>query len=533
MNRSNSLLLAATLLLFCAMAAAPRAAALPGSAGQLGTVNFPTSCSAAAQPLMVTGLAFLHSFQYMQAKQTFHDAAERDPHCAMAHWGEAMSLYHQLWDFPQPDTLAEGHKDIEEAQKIGAPTERERDYISAAAAFFADNPKLTHLERTQAYSAALAKLHAHSPDDVEAAAFYALSLVALAYEDQPNETSDRKAAIAILQPLLRSHPGDPGVAHYLIHATDTPELAPLGLEAARRYAKIAPDSSHAIHMPAHIFVRLGLWQESIASNIAAAASGKRAAEMHHAEFHYQTHAMDFLNYSYLQSGQEAKARQVIADTQHVVGASDEDKADHAAHLAARTAVELHRWKEAASLPVPNIRLIWQDETYWARAIGAARSGDVAEARAAVAKLTEIVAAREKHQKEEGYIVPAEKATDLSEAESWLLFAEGKHEDALREMRAAADRQDNNGYDSLAIPSREMLADMLLELKRPADALAEYKVALKNSPNRFDSVYGAFRAANATGDTKAAHGYEAKLVEICGPGADRPELAEARALLAQK
>lgn len=509
------------------------AKAAPAHPDELGTVQFPTSCSAGVQPAITTGVALLHSFQYQLAEQTFSDIAQGDKRCAIAHWGKAMSLYHQLWDFPQPDTLAEGRKEIAEAQKLGAATERERSYIAAAAAFYQDNPKLTHLERTQAYSAALAKLHAQFPGDIEAAAFYTLSLVALAEQDHPNETAHRKAAIDILEPLLRSHPGNPGLAHYLIHATDTPEFAPQGLEAARRYAKIAPDSSHAIHMPSHIFVRLGLWQESITSNIAAWHSGARATEMHHAEFHYQTHAMDFLNYSYLQAGQEAKAREVIAATQNVVGASGEDKADHAAMLAARTALELHRWNEAASLPIPAVRQLWLDSTYWARVIGAARSGNPAAARADVEKLKQVIAAREKHQKEEGYDVSPEKPTDLREAEAWLLFSEGKTNDALGEMRAAADHQDKEGYDSLAIPAREMLADMLLELKRPNDALAEYKISLKNSPNRFDSLYGAAESARAVGQTAVAREYDAKLFEICGPGADRPELAAFRAELAHQ
>ena len=497
---------------------------------ELGRVQFPTSCSAAAQPAIVTGVALLHSFQYQLAEQTFSQAADRDPSCAMAHWGKAMSLYYPLWDLPQPDTLAKGRAEVEQAQKLAAPTERERLYIAAAAAVFQDNPQLTYLQRTQAFSDALAKLHRQFPQDVEASAFYALSFVALAQLDPPNETSTREAAIAILEPLLKSHPDSPGVAHYLIHATDTPQFAPQGLEAARRYAKIAPDSSHALHMPSHIFVRLGLWQESIASNIAARDSGARAAEMHHAESHYQTHAMDFLNYSYLQSGQESKAREVIASEQNVVGASEEDKVDHGAELSARTAIELHRWKEAASLPVPSVKLIWQDSTYWARAIGAARSGDSSAARAAVEKLKEIVAAREKHQKDQGYVVPQEKATDLSEAEAWLLFSEGKNDEALNELRAAADRQDKQSYESLAIPAREMLADMLLELHRPADALAEYKTALKNSPNRFDSLFGAGESARAAGNAAAARDYDAKLVEVCSPAADRPELRAAKSYL---
>lgn len=510
-------------------AARPAAAA----ADELGKVQFPTSCSSSVQSTIVTGVALLHSFQYQLADQTFTQAAKDDPRCAMAHWGKAMSLYQQLWDFPQSDTLAAGRKEIAEAQKLGAPTERERLYIAAAAAFFQDNPKLTHVERIKLYSAALSRLHAQFPQDVEAAAFHALSLVALADEDHPNETPDREAAIAILQPLLESNPENPGVAHYLIHATDTPEFASQGLEAARRYARIAPDSSHALHMPSHIFVRLGLWQESIASNIAARDSGARAAEMHHAEFHYQTHAMDFLNYSYLQSGQERKAREVIAAAQNVVGANDENKADHAAMLAARTALELHRWKEAASLPVPKIRQLWLDTTYWARAIGAARTGDPESARADVEKLKEVVAAREKRAKEEGYEVSPEKPSDLGEAEAWLLFSEGKTNEALSEMRAAADRQDKKGVDSLAIPAREMLADMLLELKRPAEALAEYKTALKNSPNRFDSLYGAAQSARAAGDSSSAREFDAELLEVCGPGADRPELSTAKAVVARK
>jgi tetratricopeptide (TPR) repeat protein len=319
----------------------------------------------------------------------------------------------------------------------------------------------------------------------------------------------------------------------LIHATDRPEFAAQGLEAARRYATIAPDSAHALHMPSHIFVRLGLWQDSIISNIAANASGAHAAEMHQAESHYQTHAMDFLSYSYLQSGQEARAREVIEHTNHVVGANDEDKAGHRAYLAARTVLELHRWKEAAALPIQAIRKTWSDTTYWARAIGAARSGDVAAAESDVKELAQLVAEREKRSKKSGYTVSTEKATDLREAEAWLAFAKGKPDDALQELRAAADRQDKNGGESVGIPAREMLADMLLELKRPSEALAVYKTVLKNSPNRFDGLLGAARSAQASGDTGGAQSFYAKLAEICAPGADRPELSEAKTYLAQK
>jgi hypothetical protein len=509
------------------------ASAWPGApADQLGKVNFPTTCSSDVQPAIEKGVALLHSFQYTESEKTFADVAWRDPKCAIAHWGMAMALYHQLWDFPDNKTLKEGHKDIEQAQKLHSANAREQAFITAAAALFQKKSKMSHADRIKAYSSALEHAHAQSPDDVEFGSFYALSLVALA-EENVDATTNRKKAIAILDPLLQQHPDHPGVAHYMIHATDRPEFAAQGLEAARRYAAIAPDSAHALHMPSHIFVRLGLWQDSINSNIAANASGAHAAEMHLAESHYQTHAMDFLSYSYLQSGQEAKAREVIAHVDHVVGANEESKADHRAYFAARTALELHRWKEAADLPVPSIRREWLDTTYWARAIGAARSGDVAGAEADLKELTQLVAEREKRSMKSGYTVSTEKATDLREAEAWLAFAKAKSDDALAELRAAADRQDKDGGDSIGIPAREMLADMLLELQRPAEALSEYKTALKNSPNRFDSLYGAAHAAQATGDATSAQRFYAKLTEVCLPGADRPELAEAKTYLAQK
>jgi hypothetical protein len=499
---------------------------------QLGKVNFPTSCTAEAQPTIEKGVALLHSFQYKESEQTFAAAATREPKCAIAYWGKAMALFHQLWDFPDDKTLKEGRKDIEKAQKLHSANPREQSFIDAAAAFFQKKSKMTHAERTQAYSTVLEHFYSANSGDAEIGAFYALSLVSLAEEDVET-TANLQKAISILDPLLQQHPDHPGVAHYLIHAADRPEFAAHGLEAARRYAAIAPDSAHALHMPSHIFVRLGLWQDSITSNIAATASAAHAAEMHMAEFHYQTHAIDFLSYSYLQSGQEAKARELIEHSNHVVGASEEDKADHRAYLAARTALELHRWKEAAALPIPAIRKNRNDTTYWARAIGEAHSGDVTGAESDVKELTQFVADREKRSKKSGYTVSTEKASDLREAEAWLAFAKGKSDEALQELRAAADRQDKDGGESVGIPAREMLADMLMELKRPAEAIAEYKTVLKNSPNRFDGLLGAARSAQATGDTGGAQSFYAKLAQVCGAGADRPELAEAKTYLAQK
>jgi tetratricopeptide (TPR) repeat protein len=379
---------------------------------------------------------------------------------------------------------------------------------------------------------AMAKLHVLSPEDIEAAELYALALVSLAGQDV-DARENRLRAIEILDPIFAAHPNSPGAAHYLIHAADTPEFASRGLAAARAYAKIAPDSSHAIHMPSHIFARLGLWQESITSNLAASASAEHATDMHMAESHYQTHAMDYLDYAYLQSGQEAKARAVAASAMAVHGASEEDRLDHHAQLEARNALELHRWKGAAELKVPDIKLLSLDTTYWVRAIGAARSGDVAGAKRDVEKLTEIVALRDDHSRSEGYKVSKEKATDLREAEAWLLFAQGQRDEAVTELTAAAEREAKEGGEHTRVPAREMLGDMYAEMKKPAEALAAYNASLKDSPNRFDSLYGAGLAARASGDTSGAQSYFAKLEAIAGPAADRPELAEAKTYLAQK
>jgi tetratricopeptide (TPR) repeat protein len=497
---------------------------------QLGSVNFSTSCAAQAQPTVEKGVALLHSFQYQQAEATFDEATKQDPECAIAYWGKAMSLYHELWDFPDAETLAKGRGFVHEGEKPGGKMPVERDYIAAAAAFYAD-AKLTHKARVEAYSRAMEKVYKDSPENPDAAAFYALSLVNLAgYQD---ELVNRKKAIAILEPMFEQHPDNPGLAHYLIHATDTPELAPEGLAAARSYAKIAPDSSHALHMPSHIFTRLGLWQESIDSNIAAAAAAKKATEAHEADANYQLHAMDFLNYAYLQSGQEAGARQVLAELKNVPGASAEDLAEHEGWFASRNALELHRWKEAAALTIPNAKLSGQESTWFVRAVGAARNGDPSAARADLKKLEEATSAERSESMHMGYSAGSGQSVDEQEAEAWIEFAEGKTEQAVKTMRAAADRQDSGGVDSLAMPAREMLGDMLAELKRPGDALEAYRASLKESPNRFDGLWGAAQTAEAAGDSQAAKEYYSKLVDACGPGADRPELQEARGYLAAK
>jgi Tfp pilus assembly protein PilF len=511
-----------------ALALSPSASAAP-QASKLGTVTFPNSCSAEAQGSIAKGVALMHSFQYTEATQTFEEALRREPKCPALHWGKAMAMYEQIWYFPDEKHLKEGRKEIEKAQKLHSRNAREQGFLDAAASFF-QKGKLSEQARIQAYSNALERLHSQNPHDPEAGSFYALSLLALSEEDKDHTMEDMKKAVAVLEPLLQEHPGHPGVAHYLIHATDRPELAAQGLEAARRYAAIAPDSSHALHMPSHIFVRLGMWPESIASNAASKTAGAQAAAAHRAESHYQVHAMHFLMYSYLQSGQEAKAREVIEQTKDIVGADQDGKANAHAFFSALATLDLHRWKEAAELPPPPKG---GRDTFWARAIGAARSGDVNAAESALKRLDQLIAEGAKRGRNRAGSGSDEKPVDVQEAEAWLAFAKGQTQDALTALRAAADHEDKNGGEGVGVPAREMLADLLLELKHPAEALAEYKANLQTAPNRFDGLLGAARAAQAAGNASAAQSYYAKLSEICVAGADRPELAEAKTYLAQK
>lgn len=498
---------------------------------QLGDVNFHTSCSPQVQPVMNQAVGLLHSFQYQQAESAFGEVAQRDPQCATAYWGKAMSLYHQLWDFPDAKTLATGRGYIFEAEKDGPKTPTERDYIVAAAAFYQDKAGLSHEARVAAYAQAMQVVYKDSFGDPNAAGFYALALVNLAqYQDA---TANLKKAIALLQPMFTKFPNNPGLAHYLIHASDTPDLAPEGLAAARRYAKIAPDSSHALHMPSHIFTRLGLWQESIDSNVAAAEAARKATLAHEADATYQLHAMDFLDYSYLQNGQAAKAHEVVAELKNVPGAGSSDILDHQAYFAARNAVELHRWKEAVALVPPHLPMDRLADTYFARALGAAHSGDTKAASVELAKLDEAVAAERAESKRMGYSAGSGESADHKKVEAWIDFANGKKDQAIKSLGSLADREDAAGVDSLAIPAREMLGDMLFATKEPEQALAAYQTALKESPNRFDGLWGAAQAAEASGDAPGAKQYYAKLLSVCGPGADRPELKQAREYVQRK
>jgi len=488
---------------------AEQAAVNPGSAGGLGKVVFPNSCSASAQPAMLQGIAQLHSFQYAAATSAFTEVTHIDPKCAVAYWGLAMSSYRPLWDGADQKALTKGRHFLDQIQKDWPVSQREQEYINAIAIIFSDNRHLGD-ERIVAYSRAMADIAKKYPDDGEAQAFYALSLLALPHDD----TKIREQVIAILNKLMASQPEHPGAVHYLIHAADTSELAPQGLEAARRYAKIAPDSSHALHMPAHIFVRLGLWQESVDSNLAAAAAAAEATRNHMGEAQYQFHAMDFLDFSYLQLGEEAKARQVVEDLTKVVGGSEGWIRNLRVILTTRNLLELHRWKEALAL-VPQGDTFEFQLVYALHAIAAARTGDAHAAEENYKNLKKAMKQKAGKDHLEDY--------RRQEVEAWVAFAKGDSKKAVKLMRAAAARQDKEDSGDFTVPAREMLADVLMELHQPAQALGEYESVLKMSPNRFNDLYGAASSAQMAGESAKAKSYYSKLRENCPPAADREEL----------
>lgn len=509
----------------CCFAAKVRSSPSPATAGQaarLGHVEFPISCAASVQSEFSTGVAYLHSFQYSQAMKSFEDVSKRDPKCAMAYWGLAMSLYHELWDFPDAAALKRGHDYAQTAEQIGGATPREREYIAAIADFYRSDPKLGQVARTEAYSKAMAKLHAENPSDVNAGAFYALSLVALA-QDGVDGLANRKHAIAILQNLFAARPDNPGVDHYLIHAADTPELASQALAAARKYTTLAPDSAHALHMPSHIFTRLGYWKESIESNSASVAAAERATRAGDKEASYQFHAMTYLEYAYLQRGQNQKAREVIAQVMQVPGDTPTALADEQALFRVTYAMETHDWKAASTMTLPPHNNFPSDhaDVYWARTIGAARLGDARGARANLAQLQHVFDSVPKSEWKHQYLRPVY----LTEAEAWTDFAEGKPAVAEKTMREAAAAEKSGG-EELAVPAQEMLGDLLLALHKPA--LAAYERSLKDNPYRFNSLYGAAQAAKAEGMPEKAKSYLAQLEKSCAPDADRPELKEVAA-----
>jgi tetratricopeptide (TPR) repeat protein len=505
---------------------------------QLGTVTFPVSCAVSVQKPFERGVALLHSFWYEEAEKEFTRIAVDDPRCAMAHWGIAMSLWHQLWNNPDAQVVQRGLDEVHEAKTTDGPaTPREKAYIAAIAAFYSDSKRLTHEARAKAYSDAMKKVYDSYPDDHEATVFYALSL--LASEPHDDATfANRKQAAAILEKLFATEPDHPGVAHYLIHSYDKPQLAQLGLPAARRYAQIAPSAPHALHMPSHIFARVGLWQDDINSNLASIAATRKTAAMHMGGEGHQFHAMDFLFYAYMQSGRDADAKALIAEIRAMPNKKDDmygkgydPHAASLAHLSALYPIEMHDWPTAAALPATEVAGAAEySMIYWARAIGSAHLRKPDDVRKDIAEIERIYKKRVAEKSDFADAVE----DDRKVAEAWLAFAEGKDDDAVEALRPIAAKEDSLGDEPEGIPAREMIADILLEAKRPQQALAEYQTDLKLHPNRFDGLYGAGRAAEAAGRQSDASEYYALLLKVCdGSNSTRPELSRARGLVAQK
>lgn len=512
---------------------------------KLGRVSFPVSCRPAVQQRFNRALALLHSFQYVEAEQAFAEITASDPNCAMAWWGEAMSLYHPLWVPPTPAELQKGREAVGKARDVSAKTQRERDYIAAVETFYKDAGKLGHWERARAYATAMEVVSRRYPQDREAAIFYALALNGTAPASEKN-LANRATAARILYRVWPREPAHPGIAHYLIHSYDYPSLARLALPAARRYAKVAPSSAHALHMPSHIFTRLGMWSDSIQSNLASAAAAKQqvAKAQPGTASQDQLHALDYLMYAYLQGAQDEQAKSILDEAQ-AYSAVDQVvfQAAYAWTAApARFALERRRWNEAASLTLHPAAFPWdrfrfaEANIYFARAVGAARSGDAAAARREVDKLASIHTAL--GEAKAGYDWATQVQIQRQAAAAWLAQAEGKTDEAGRLLRAAAELEDSTDKHPVTpgaiLPAREMLGDLLLELKQPTQALQEYEAALQTAPNRFNSLYGAARAAELAGNRQKARTYYTKLTMICrhANGA-RPELHQAKAYLAKK
>jgi tetratricopeptide (TPR) repeat protein len=490
----------------------------------LGMVRFETSCAPSVRADFNRAMALLHSFWYDEAASAFRQIAGADPSCGMAWWGVAMSYYHPLWAPPTPEELKAGSEAAERALTAGARTRRERDYIAAIHAFYKDSATIDHLARAQRYRDAMGALHRSYRRDPEAGILYALTLIKIS-PATPEDFHNQEEAAKILNAVLRKQPKHPGVAHYLIHSYDLPGLAHHALAAARSYSKIAPDSPHALHMPSHIFTRLGLWQDSVASNLASADSARRHVRKNKPEAASfdELHAMDYLTYAYLQLGQDRTARQMVEQARSATEFDQENVAAAYALAAipARYALERRQWEEAASLELHPSKFHWERFPHcvalndFARGIGAARKGDLGAARAALSRIEE----RKKALADVKDVYDwagAVEAQALSVA-AWIAHGEGKAEEAVKLMRAAADLEDKTGKHPVTpgalLPARELLGDLFLELNRPAEALTEYEAGLQAGPKRLLSVIGASRAAKAAHQEEKASTYSKLMAEL--------------------
>jgi hypothetical protein len=469
---------------------------------KLGKVSFPTSCSPSVARDFERSVALLHSFAYIASEQSFRKVAAADPTCAMAHWGIAMSHYHQMWSPPSPTELRDGRVEIEQAVAMNRGTPRERQFIAAAAAYYRDTNETPTL-RAKAYADAMGEAARSNPKDTETQVFYALSLIATAPPEDATHANQKRAA-ALLEPVYRTQPDHPGAAHYLIHAYDSAELASRGLAAARAYSKIAPSAPHALHMPSHIFTRLGLWDDSIASNQAARAAAREQGDQGE-----ELHAMDYLTYAFLQRGQNSDAERVVASlsAMDAVAAPGSDfKVGYAATaMPVRLAIERHAWRTAADLQTlpgsaPHIAAI----TFWARAMANARSG---QPQAADSDITQIETCREQLQAAGNTYWATQVDVLDKEAKAWRLAATAGAAESAELLRQAADEED--AVEKLPVtpgpivPAREQLGELLLQQNQPQQALREFRAALVLAPGRRGALLGGAEAAERSGDARTA------------------------------
>lgn len=498
---------------------------------EIGSVHFATSCAEAVETTFQQAVALLHSFQYEHARNKFEDVAHQDPACAMAQWGIAMSHYHGLWD---NGDVAAGRNALHKAQALATEnsrtTAREKAYIEALAEVYREDGK----DKTaygQAFEQKMATLQAAYPDDSEAAIFHALSLAITAPKTDKTFANQRKCG-EILEPIFARQPQHPGVAHYIIHCYDNPALAEQGLGAARAYAKIAPASAHANHMPSHIFTRVGLWDESIASNRKSAelAASAESTSTNGEARDQRLHAMDYLEYAYLQSGRLQQAKAVLDEMNSLPSVSGLTlTGDYAlAAIPARYAIEARNWERASALPVRAEGVPWARALTWvAIGVGSARSHNLA--RAAQAEQT-LAALRDETAKQNNTYWSNQVEVQRREVAAWIAQANGKSAEALNQMRSAAELDESMDKHAVTpgavIPAREMLAELLMLDKRPQDSLVEYEAVLKATPNRFNALYGAACAADRAGNPSVATQYFRKLLEV-SVGEERPELTTAR------
>jgi tetratricopeptide (TPR) repeat protein len=531
------------------------AAAEPGDLRAAGTVDFP-ACAPAAQPEFIRGVALLHSFFYEEARRSFTAAAEKDPDCAMAQWGIAMTWWHPVWTPPTPDEMSAGKAAATKAMAMNSGNDRERRFITAVNVYYntPDGPPSATAgqschgpvgprDRVIAYEKALRPLYERDPDDVEAQTFYALAVLAIGYATPADTTlSNQLRAAEILEKLWKKNPNHPGVAHYLIHSYDYPALASRGLAAAKAYGSIAPWVPHALHMPSHIFTRLGIWDESIAANRSAADAARAYAAMRHRDSTEaeELHALDYMAYSYLQEAQDSEARKItdFAATVHKTNPELEFSAAYAlAAIPARYALERNAWAEAAALRVPPLPH-WSSFPFmealleYAHALGRAHLGDVDGARTALARMRQLYKATTEPKFD---YFKRHLDVQIQAATAWIAYREGRKDEAVGLLRRAGNTEDILGKHPVSpgplVPVREQLGRLLLELNRPQEAQQEFEAVLKIYPGRFQALDGAAQAAERNRETETASHYYAKLVEQTAKAdGSRGEVIRARAYL---